>query len=76
MLLWGHRLFIWPACIYSFHTVQAAQPKTELIIACSTLSHNTLSACTNRLLVLTDVVLHAEFSQIRHHIGGGGGGGG
>ena len=41
----------------------------ELIIACSTLSHNTLSACTNRLLVLTNVVLHTEFSQIRHRIG-------
>ena len=48
----------------------------ELIIACSTLLHNTLSACTNRLLVLTNVALHTEFSQIRHRIGGGGGGGG
>ena len=41
----------------------------ELIIACSTLSHNTLSACTNCLLVLTNVVLHTEFSKIRHRIG-------
>ena len=39
----------------------------ELIIACSTLSHNTLSESS---LVLTNVVLHTEFSQIRHRIGG------
>ena len=41
----------------------------EIIIAFSTLSHNTLSACTNRLLVLTNVALHTEFSQIQHRIG-------
>ena len=29
MLLWGHRLFIRPACTYSFHTVRVAQPKTS-----------------------------------------------
>ena len=34
----------------------------ELIIACSTLSHNTLSACTNHLWCLP-----TEFSQIRHY---------
>ena len=40
---------------------------SELIIACSTLSHNTLSESS---LVLTNVVLYTEFSQIRHRIGG------
>ena len=70
---------VYSACTYSFHTVQAVESDLklcELIIACSTLLHNTLSACTNHLLVLTNVVLHTEFSQIRHCIGGGGGGGG
>ena len=69
---------VYLACTYSFHTVRAAESDLklcELIITCSTLLHNTLSACTNRLLVLTNVVLHTEFSQIRHRIGGGGGGG-
>ena len=68
---------VYSACTYSFHTVRAAESDLklcELIIACSTLLHNTLSACTNRLLVLTNVVLHTEFSQIWHRIGGGGGG--
>ena len=62
---------VYSACTYSFHTVRAAESYLklcELIIACSTLLHNTLSACTNRLLVLTNLVLHTEFSQIRHRI--------
>ena len=33
----------------SFHTVWL--PNLELMIACSTLSHNILSACTSRLLI-------------------------